>query len=168
MWRAWAFLVPVGRGDGGRSAWGSGREGKCKGARRAPRRTPAGDVSFLDVGTGRNGMNLINDVRLALRSFVKRPGFSVPIVITLALGIGANTAVFSIVYSILLKPLPFPEPNRVVRVFDTQPSLDTAPAAHYEYADWHDRNRVFTAIGGIWPFMPTLSGTGEPQQLIGG
>jgi putative ABC transport system permease protein len=62
---------------------------------------------------------LLNDVRLALRMFLKRPGFTVPVIVTLALGIGANTAVFTVVYNLLLKPFPFPEPERVVRVYDT-------------------------------------------------
>jgi putative ABC transport system permease protein len=62
---------------------------------------------------------LLNDLRLALRTFLKRPGFTVPVIVTLALGIGANTAVFTVVYNLLLKPFPFPEPERVVRVYDT-------------------------------------------------
>jgi predicted permease len=111
---------------------------------------------------------MLTDVRLALRSFVKRPGFTIPIVLTLALGIGANTAVFSIVYSLLLKPFPFPEPDRVARVYDTQLSFITAPAAHREYVDWRDQNRVFKEFGGAWPFMPTLTGSGEPERLRGG
>lgn len=111
---------------------------------------------------------MLTDLRLALRWFVKRPGFTVPIIITLALGIGANTAVFSIVYNLLLKPFPFPEPDRVVRVYDTQLSFTTAPAAHREYVDWRDQNRVFKAIGGAWPFMPTLTESGEPERLRGG
>jgi putative ABC transport system permease protein len=111
---------------------------------------------------------MLSDVRLAIRSFWKRPGLTVPIVITLALGIGTNTAVFSLVYGFVLKPFAFPEADRVVQVNCTQLSFTTAPASHREYVDWRDQNRVFETIGGAWPFRPTLTGTGEPERLVGG
>jgi putative ABC transport system permease protein len=107
------------------------------------------------------------DLRLALRSFVKRPGFTLPIIFTLALGIGANTAVFSIVYSLVLKPPAFPVPDRVTVVNCTQLSFTTAPAAYREYVDWRDQNRVFEEIGGAWPLMPVLTEAGEPERLRG-
>jgi putative ABC transport system permease protein len=108
---------------------------------------------------------LFKDLQLALRTFLKRPGFTVPIVLTLALGIGANTAVFTVFSNLLLKPFAFPEPDRVVRVYDTQQSFTTAPASQPEYMDWRDRNRVFAAIGGGWGATPTLSGGGRAERL---
>ena len=108
------------------------------------------------------------DLRFSGRLAVKSPAFFAVVILTLALGIGANTAVFSIINSLLLKPYPFPEPERVVRIYDTQMSFTTAPAAYREYVDWRDQNRVFQAIGGVWPFLPTLTGTWEPELLRAG
>jgi putative ABC transport system permease protein len=106
--------------------------------------------------------NLWNERRV----FVRNPGFSAVVVITLMLGIGVTTAVFSIFNGVLLRPLPFPHPEELVRVYGTQPACPNCPASFPEYHDWLERNQVFSAIGGEVVFgSVTLTGSGEPTKL---
>src|SRR6267142_5188269 len=86
---------------------------------------------------------LLKDVRYGIRSLARHPAFTAVAVITLALGIGANTAIFSVVNAVLLRPLPFDDPERIVWVWDTQPQLSTAPAALPDFLDWKEQNRSF-------------------------
>src|SRR6202008_3870322 len=86
---------------------------------------------------------IFNDIRYGIRSLGKHPGFTAIAVITLALGIGANTAIFSVVNGGLLKPLPFDDPERIVWGWDTQPQLATAPAALPDFLDWKEQNHSF-------------------------
>jgi predicted permease len=85
-------------------------------------------------------------------------------VIAFALGIGVTTAVFSIFNGVLLAPLPFPQPDRLVMVYDTQPACATCPASFPKYADWRERNQVFAAIGGSTGMSFVLTGHGDPIQ----
>lgn len=87
------------------------------------------------------------DVRFGLRLSRKSPGFLAMAVLSLGLGIGANTAVFSVVHGVLLAPLPYPAPDRLVAIFDTQPDCKTCPASYPKYIDWRDQNHVFDVIG---------------------
>ncbi|MBI4905248.1 MAG: ABC transporter permease [Acidobacteria bacterium] len=100
-----------------------------------------------------------------LRALMRRPGFAAVIILTLALGIGITTAVFSIFNAVLLTPLEFSEPQQVVAVYDTQPSCNTCPASFPKYRDWVERNTVFQAIGGATPASFVLTGTGDPVRL---
>jgi putative ABC transport system permease protein len=86
---------------------------------------------------------LIKDIRYGIRGLVRHPGFTLIAVITLALGIGANTAIFSVVNSVLLRPLPFADPDRIIWVWDTQPQLATAPTSLPDFLDWKEENRSF-------------------------
>lgn len=86
---------------------------------------------------------IFQDIRYGIRSLGKHPGFTAIAVITLALGIGANTAIFSVVNAVLLRPLPFDDPERIVWVWDTQPQLSTTPAALPDFIDWKEQNRSF-------------------------
>jgi predicted permease len=79
------------------------------------------------------------DVRYALRMLVKRPGFTVVAVLTLAVGIGATTAIFSVVNGVLLRPLPYPEPGRLVRLFEQTAKNPRASVSYPNFRDWHDR-----------------------------
>ncbi len=110
-------------------------------------------------------MTLWGDVRFALRGLGKNPGFATVVVLTFALGIGVTTAVFSIFNGVLLAPLPYPNPQEIVSVYDTQPACDTCPASFPKYHDWRERNHVFAAIGGSAWAQFVMTGSGEPAQV---
>jgi putative ABC transport system permease protein len=87
--------------------------------------------------------NLIQDLRYAARTMLKQKGFTVVAVAALALGIGANTAIFTVVNAVVLRPLPYDDPDRLVWLWDTQPQLATAPASLPDFIDWRDQNQSF-------------------------
>jgi predicted permease len=109
---------------------------------------------------------LVQDLRHALRACLRAPLVSTLAVVAFALGIGVTTAVFSIFYNVLLKPLPFRDPEQLVMVYDTQPACAICPASYPKYHDWKARNQVFSAIGGSTPAGFVLSGQGEPVQVM--
>ena len=92
---------------------------------------------------------LVQDLRFAIRSLVRRPGFTVTAVVTLALGIGATTAIFSVVNAVIMRPLPFPEPGRIVAItnFWTARSLRAATVSAPDFHDWKAQSRSFDAMG---------------------
>lgn len=110
---------------------------------------------------------LRNDLRFGFRMIRKSPGFAAIAMITLALGIGANTAIFSFVDSVLLKPLPYPEPERIVNVWEKPPGYDRNGISTLNFLDWQRENTVFTAMAAMTGGTYTLTGTKEPVQLRG-
>jgi len=108
---------------------------------------------------------LVLDVRMAARAAVRSRFVSVLAVVAFALGIGVTTAVFSIFNGVLLAPLPFPDPDRLVMVYDTQPACTTCPASFPKYQDWRRRNQVFSAIGGSTNGSLVLTGKGDPIRV---
>ena len=108
---------------------------------------------------------LWQDIRFGVRLFLRTPGVFVIAILALALGIGANAAVFSVVYNVLLKPLPYPDPDRLVAIYDTQPALSTAPASYPKYVDWRKQSSVFETIGGSAPGTSVMTGAGGPQRI---
>ena len=106
------------------------------------------------------------DVRYAVRILAKNRGFAALAILTIALGIGANTAIFSVINSVLLRPLPFRSPGRLVRVFTTRESAELFPVSGEDYFDWEARNRAFdgmTLFTG--PQDYNASGAGEPETI---
>jgi len=103
---------------------------------------------------------LLKDIRHGVRGLVRNPGFTTIAVITLALGIGANTAIFSVVNAVLLRPLPFDDPESIVWVWDTQPQLPTAPASVPDFLDWKEQNSSFAHMAAFQSGMMFLD-TGE-------
>jgi putative ABC transport system permease protein len=112
-------------------------------------------------------MRLVQDFRFALRTFFRGGSVSALAVLAFALGIGITSAVFSIFNGVLLKPLPYPNPDELVMVYDTQPACSTCPASFPKYHDWLDRNQVFSAMCGSVPNQLTMTGQGEPERLMG-
>ncbi len=111
--------------------------------------------------------SLLKDIRYAVRSLLKRPGFLFVSVITLALGIGANTAIFSVVNAVLLRPLPYRDPERIVTIWQNNVKAgvarnDVSPA---NFLDWREQSRSFEAMAGIEPFGFSMIGNGEPEQF---
>ena len=113
---------------------------------------------------------LLRDVRHALRQIRRNPGFSAIAIATLALGIGVNTAMFSAVDAVLLRPLPFADADRLVMVWDDNTKTDSAArffSTPAEWGEWRRRNTVFTDIAATDPGSVTVSGDGEPEELPG-
>src|SRR3954466_13692116 len=107
------------------------------------------------------------DLRYAVRASVRSKSVAILAILAFALGIGVTTAVFSIFNGVLLAPLPFPDPEQLVAVYGTQPACATCPASFPKYWDWHERNQVFSAIGGARNWSAVLTGHGDPTQLRG-
>src|ERR671925_540183 len=105
---------------------------------------------------------VILDLKVAARSVIRARFLSALAVIAFALGIGVTTAVFSIFNGVLLSPLPFPDPDRLVVVYDTQPACKTCPASFPKYQDWRTRNRVFEEMGGSVQATLVMTGRGDP------
>ena len=110
---------------------------------------------------------LIQDLRYGVRGFLRQPAFTIAAILALALGIGANTAVFSVVYGVLLKPLPFPEPDRLVLVHDTYPAVSNASISFPKLLALKEGMRTLEALGGFSPAGVTLTGDAEPEQVPG-
>src|SRR5947199_10371251 len=109
-------------------------------------------------------MRLLHDLKIAARTAMRSRFVSILAVIAFALGIGVTTAVFSIFNGVLLQPLPYPHPEQLVAVYDTQPACDTCPASYPKYIDWRERNQVFSAIGGSIQQAFVLTGQGDPAR----
>jgi len=110
---------------------------------------------------------LLQDIRYALRMLRKSPGFTAVAVLTLALGIGANTAIFGIVYNVLLRPLPFPEPDRLVSVYTYYPTDGNSKFAYPNFLDWQRQNSTFAFLATYRPFDFTTIGAGKPEHVSG-
>ncbi len=114
---------------------------------------------------------LMQDLKFGMRMLAKNPGFTAVAVLTLALGIGANTAIFSVVNAVLLRPLPYRDPGRLVEISEKYPKqgvlwFAVAPA---NFLDWQQQNHVFEnmAIFGMWSEELYVAGGGQPEQLQG-
>ena len=148
-------------------------------ARRAAVIQFGGAMQIREAQHDRRGLPLaetaLQDVRYGLRSLRKNPAYSLVAIATLAVGIGAGTAVFSVASAVLLRPLPYKEPSRLVRIFETNPLRNWTRniASPANYADWKRRNTVFTDMAAYEQFSSTgsgaseifLTGQGEPQGL---
>jgi len=110
---------------------------------------------------------LFQDLRYALRQLRNSPGFALVSVLTLALGIGANAAIFSVVNAVLLRPLPYPDSNRLVRIWSTSPRLSTDVSSYPDFRDWADQSRSFEQMAACSGRSFNLSGGDRPQRVEG-
>jgi len=113
--------------------------------------------------------SLSQDIRYGLRVLSKRPAFTAVAVVALALGIGANSAIFSVVNALLLRPLPFRDPDRLVQVWesDVKRGQDTGTVAYPNFADWRDQNDVFEQVVAYSDRTFDLTGAAEPERIQG-
>ncbi len=122
-----------------------------------------------DMWSFRSLETLAQDLRYSLRMMVKNPGFTLVAVLTLALVIGANTAIFSVVNAVMLRPLPYHQPERLVTVYEAQPDLTkgSLPAswAYPRFEVLRDQSRSFAAVAGYTKGLYNLTGTDEPERL---
>jgi putative ABC transport system permease protein len=112
---------------------------------------------------------LLLDLTYAIRCMRKSPGFVLTAVLSLALGIGANTAIFTVVNAVLLRPLPFPQPDRLVHVWEGQPSKGYSRNVvnPFNFLDWRDRTRSFEGVSAVLGVSTNLTGTGDPIAVPG-
>ncbi len=112
----------------------------------------------------------MSDIRYALRLMRRAPGFTLVAVATLAIGIGANTAIFSIVYALLLRPMPYPAADRLVTVWQDMRARG-GPAKEWaspgNYVDWKADTAIFSGVTAVSGWAASLSGMGEPEPLVG-
>src|SRR5690349_13722415 len=108
----------------------------------------------------------MNDLRFGLRQLLKYPGFTVVAVLTLALGIGANTAIFTVAYGVLLKPLPLPQSDRLVSLWERGPSgkFDKVPASAQNYLDWKAGAKSFAAMTAWMPSSVNVGAEGGSPE----
>ena len=111
--------------------------------------------------------DLWQDFRFSLRSLLKRPGFTAIVLLALALGIGANTAIFSLVNAVILQPLPYPDPDRIVSVFGTRNRGNSGSVGPTDFLDYRSQNKTFEqfAASGSSILPMNLTGSGEPERL---
>jgi putative ABC transport system permease protein len=107
------------------------------------------------------------DARFAVRLLRKSPAFTITAISVLALGIGATTAIFSVVNSVLLRPLPYPDSGRLVMVWERQPYGRANVVQTQNFLDWRERNRSFTHLAAIYAMSMNLAGDGDPVQIPG-
>lgn len=115
-------------------------------------------------------MNTLQDIRFAFRLLLKRPSFTLIVVLTLALGIGANTTIFSAIDAVLLNPLPYKDPDRLMVVWETNKQLgpemwDRNEVTIGNFVDWRSRNQVFDQLGSLFYTDMHLTGIGEPERI---
>jgi len=140
-------------------------------AKRAARIRLGGPTQLKETNRELRGLpaieTFLQDTRYAFRVLRKNPGFTAVAVLTLALGIGANTAIFSVVYAVLLKPLPFTHPDQLFTAFqaNTQQGIAETGCSYPNFEEWRAQNRVFSEMAGILAHQLTLTGRGEPSVV---
>ena len=111
--------------------------------------------------------DLFRDMRNGLRGLRKRPGFALLVILTLALGIGANTAVFSVVYAVLLSPLPYPQPDQLAIIWarNDKAGLNRQPVSYLNFKDLQEQNQVFAQLAAVRSELGNVTGGGEPERV---
>ena len=110
---------------------------------------------------------MFQDLRFGTRMLLKNPGVAVVIIMTLALGIGANAALFSVVNGVLLNPLPFPQPEQLITLHQSKPNFATGAIPYPNFRDWQRENRTFSAMAISRGTSFNLIGAGDAEQVDG-
>jgi len=108
------------------------------------------------------------DIRYGARMLLKNPGVTIIVIIALALGIGANTAIFSVVNAVLIRPLPYPESDRLIFLNEKSPVLDEMSISYPNFLDWRAQNQTFEKMGVYNRASYNLTGTGEAERIVTG
>ena len=147
--RSARLLHPGAAGDESRSAWW-----RCA-------------TSSANIRENTSMDSFFRDLRYSARTLIKSPGFTAVAVLALTLGIGANTAIFSVVNSVLLRPLPYSDPARLMQLWEEKASKgrNEIPASYPNFADWRDQNHVFEHVVAYSDWTFNLTGTGEPERI---
>ena len=109
---------------------------------------------------------MLADLKYAWRTIRRSPGFALAVVLTLALGIGANSAIFSVVHAVLLRPLPFGEPDRLVRLYGRYPEVGRTGTSLPDFQDWRAQSHSFAQMAARYNAAFVLTGEGEPERVI--
>jgi putative ABC transport system permease protein len=109
----------------------------------------------------------MNDFRFAIRQLLKNPGFAAVASLTLALGIGANTAIFSLIDSVLLRALPYPDSDRLVQIYEAMPGFKFNAVSGGAFKDWREHSTRFTELAIYEGTEQNLTGAGAPERLAG-
>src|SRR6267154_1165560 len=108
---------------------------------------------------------LMQDLQFGVRMLAKSPGFTAVAILTLALGIGANTALFSVVNGVLLNPLPYPHPEQLVTIHESKPNFDRGSISYPNFRDWQKSNRTFASMAIARGYGYSLTGLGDAEQV---
>ncbi len=130
-------------------------------------------AALMETANGESGGGVmrweswLHDLRLSVRGLLRRPGYSVPVLLTLALGIGASTAMFDVLHGVVLAPLPYPHPDRLVEVFPADPDRGVlyVPFSLPDVQDWEERSRTLAAMGGYTTLPSDLILTGGADAV---
>jgi hypothetical protein len=138
-------------------------------ARNAARRSFGGLEQTKEAYRDRRGLPIVDslarDVRYGLRMLRRHPGFTVVAVLTMALGIGANTAIFSVVNAVLLHSFPYKDPNKLVLLAEKRREMSLLALSYPDFVDWHSQNHMLESVGAVRRWNPNLTGGGEPVRL---
>jgi putative ABC transport system permease protein len=110
---------------------------------------------------------LLQDIKFGFRSLRKSPGFATVALLTIAIGIGANAAIFSFIDSVVLKPLPYPDPEGIVRLYEKRPNGGSNAVSTLNFLDWQQKGRPFRYLAAYCGSSAILTGAGEPLQIPG-
>jgi putative ABC transport system permease protein len=136
----------------------------------AAARREFGNVALVEYVTrdqwrGRWLDEFVQDFRFAIRTLRKSPGFTAIAILTLALGIGANTSLFSVVNAVLLDPIPYPHPEQLVMIHESKPNFRTGSISYPNFRDWQHDNHSFSSMAVVRATSFTLTGLGEAEEL---